>query len=368
MCGGTVRIQGGGDQPLARPEGAPLARSSYGRWHLVLSHWLPQRQRARPSAALDDASTLPKQTRPCQSGLPNRFEERRIILGQTGSVTRDWLSRRVLHYAHQGGAREAPSSTIFAFRRAVQHGADALEMDVHRTADGYLVVAHDGTIDRTTPASGSIDQLTLNELRSLDFAHWWSPGHDAVTDLPDHHYPLRGRAPADPSLGVTLLSEVLDAFANTLLNFDIKGGAVPYEQELADTLRAYGRSDDVIVASFHDDHLQQFRAIAPEICTSSALQESYAIAQALIERAAIDLPLSLVALQVPYRFSAETDPLFDASLVDAAHDRGLAVHVWTIDDEAEMDAVISTGADGIMTDFPSRLESVMARRGVSRWR
>ncbi len=283
-------------------------------------------------------------------------------------MTHDWLSRRVLHYAHQGGAREAPSSTLFAFHQAVGGGADALEMDVHMTADGYLVVAHDATIDRTTQSSGSIDVLTLDRLRSLDFAHWWSPGHDAVTGLPDHQYPLRGRAPDDARLGITLLTEVLDAFPNTLLNFDIKGGRVPYEQELVDILRAYDRRDNVIVASFHDEHLQRFRALAPEVCTSSALHESYSIAQALTENLAIDLPPSLVALQVPYRFAASDDPLFDDLLVDAAHRRGLAVHVWTIDDEAEMLEVIRTGADGIMTDFPSRLESVLALHEIPRWR
>lgn len=289
-------------------------------------------------------------------------------MGQTGTVTTDWLGRRVLHYAHQGGAREAPSSTLFAFRQAVDAGADALEMDVHMTLDGHLVVAHDETIERTTPAAGRIDLLTLQQLQALDFAHWWAPGYDAVTGLEDHHYPLRGRAPAESALGVALLSEVLTAFPATLLNFDIKGGRVPYEQELADTLRTYGRADDVIVASFHDKHLRDFRSVAPEICTSSALDESYAIAKALSEGSTIELAVSLVALQVPFRFTPEGDTLFDAGLVDAAHARGLAVHVWTINDEAEMCEVIATGVDGIMTDYPRRLQSVMSRQGVPRWR
>ena len=117
-----------------------------------------------------------------------------------------------------------------------------------------------------------------------------------------------------------------------------------------------------------DKHLRDFRSVAPEICTSSALDESYAIAKALSEGSTIELAVSLVALQVPFRFTPEGDTLFDAGLVDAAHARGLAVHVWTINDEAEMCEVIATGVDGIMTDYPRRLQSVMSRQGVPRWR
>jgi glycerophosphoryl diester phosphodiesterase len=241
-------------------------------------------------------------------------------------------------------------------------------MDVHLTADGTLVVAHDSTVDRTTPAQGRIDEFTLEELRALDFAYWWAPGHDAVTGLADHAYPLRGRSAENPELGVTLLSEVLRAFPDTFLNLDIKGGRLPYEQELADLLRAYGRTTDVIVASFHDEQLQRFRVIAPDICTSTAAGESFAIAAAITQGQHLDLPASVVALQVPYRFSPDADPLFDATFIDAAHERGLAMHVWTIDDEPEMRSVLQTGVDGVMTDVPTLLERVYRDHQVERWR
>jgi glycerophosphoryl diester phosphodiesterase len=283
-------------------------------------------------------------------------------------VTSEWLSRRVLHYAHQGGAKEAPSSTLYAFRTALAEGADALEMDVHLTADGTLVVAHDSTVDRPTPAQGRIDEFTVEELRALDFAYWWSPGHDAVTGLADHAYPLRGRSAENPELGVTLLSEVLRAFPDTFLNLDIKGGRLPYEQELADLLRAYGRTTDVIVASFQDEHLKRFRMIAPEVCTSTAAGESFTIAAAISQGQHLDLPASVVAMQVPYRFSPDAEPLFDATFVDLAHERGLAMHVWTIDDEAEMRNVLQTGVDGMMTDVPTLLEQVYREHQVKRWR
>jgi glycerophosphoryl diester phosphodiesterase len=87
-----------------------------------------------------------------------------------------WLDRRVIAYAHQGGAWESPSSTLFAIEQALAAGATGIELDVHATADGELVVCHDATVDRTTPATGNIAAFTLAELRQLDFSFWFIPG------------------------------------------------------------------------------------------------------------------------------------------------------------------------------------------------
>jgi glycerophosphoryl diester phosphodiesterase len=166
-----------------------------------------------------------------------------------------WLERRVLNYAHQGGAREAPSSTLFALRQAVGAGAHALELDVHATADRHLVVCHDATVDRTTEATGAIAAMTLAEVQSLDNAYWWVPGEVVAPGRPASDYPLRGRAPADAELRIAALREVLAAFPDVYLNLDIKQTAPevePYEAPLAALLREFGRSDDVIVASFND--------------------------------------------------------------------------------------------------------------------
>src|SRR3954452_22918454 len=105
-----------------------------------------------------------------------------------------WLERRVLNYAHQGGAAEAPSSTLFAFDRAVALGAEALEMDVHATSDGELVVCHDATVDATTQTTGAIAAMTLEEVRSLDNAYRFSADGDGL--------PYRGQAPQDRRFGV----------------------------------------------------------------------------------------------------------------------------------------------------------------------
>ena len=280
---------------------------------------------------------------------------------ETDMRSNPWLDRRPLHYAHQGGALEAPSTTLYAMRRAVhEHHADALELDVHRSADGVLVVCHDTTVDRTTPSTGAIHDLTLHELRRLDNAHWWSPGHDAIVGLADAAYALRGRFPDDASLGIATLEEVLVEFPDVFLNFDIKEVRPHrYEADLADRLRAHGRSTDVIVASFHDDALRAFSAYAPEIHVSLGPDDTFAFYDAVTNgsphRA---LAPSQVALQIPASF--EGIDVVTPTFVDAAHRHGLAVHVWTIDDELEMRQLLAMGVDAIMTDRPSVLAAVLA--------
>jgi glycerophosphoryl diester phosphodiesterase len=274
-----------------------------------------------------------------------------------------WLERRVLCYAHQGGAREAPSSTLWALREAVAHGADALELDVHATADGHLVVCHDATVDRTTNGTGAIATMTLDALRGLDNAYWWVPG--SVVDHDATSYPLRGRAPDDHALGIATLDEVLDAFPHTFLNLDIKQTAPvvePYEEPLARTLRAHGRVDDVIVASFNDAATDAFRAFAPEIGTSAGT-----LATAMFWQAAhndSDPPeMPHVALQVPMTAAGVT--VLDAVFVERAHAHGLAVHAWTIDEVADMETLVALGVDGIMSDVPSTVVGMLASAGAT---
>jgi glycerophosphoryl diester phosphodiesterase len=280
-------------------------------------------------------------------------------------VSNPWLERRVLNYAHQGGAREAPSSTLLALRQAVAAGADALELDVHATADRQLVVCHDATVDRTTNAAGPISSFTLAQLQALDNAYWWVPGEVVAHDRPEAEYVYRGRAPLDPTLGVASLSQVLEEFAPVFLNLDIKQTAPavePYEALLADMLRAYGRGDDVIVASFHDAATEAFAQAAPELATSYGTVGTALFVGAV--RSGTEPPPSRhAALQIPVAFQGVT--LVDAALVSAAHQVGVAVHVWTIDDPAEMHRLIDLGVDGIMTDCPTTLEEVLQERAVA---
>lgn len=271
-----------------------------------------------------------------------------------------WLDRRVLNYAHQGGAREGPSSTLHAIAVALENGATAIELDVHATADRILVVCHDETVDRTTDGSGEIAAMTLAELRSLDNAYWWSPGEVVSHDRGP--WPLRGRAPADATLGIATLEEVAERFPGVILNLDIKRTSPdvePYEELLATTLRRLGRVDDVIVASFIDGATDAFSGFAPEIATSAG---TLATAQFFfaVRDGRDPPPMPHVALQVPTAF--EETVIVDEKFVSAAHDRGVAVHVWTIDDAREMAELLDLGVDGIITDRPSVCAEVLRAR------
>lgn len=276
-----------------------------------------------------------------------------------------WLTRRVLNYAHQGGAREAPSSTLFALRQAVAGGADGLELDVHASADRTVMVCHDATVDRTTASQGAIATLRDPELRALDNAHWWVPGEVVTTEGAAADYVHRGKAPADDAFGIATLRAVLEEFPDVFLNLDIKQttpAVEPYEHLVADLLREFGRTDDVIVASFEDRATDAFRAYAPEINTSCGTMLTTAIWQAVQDDA--PLPESPhVALQVPAAVGEIV--VVDERFVARAHDHGLAVHVWTIDEPDEMERLLDLGVDGVMTDRPSVLEAILQRRGVA---
>jgi len=277
------------------------------------------------------------------------------------------MERRVLAYAHQGGAWESPSSTLYAIGRAVAAGATGVELDVHATADGELVVCHDATVDRTTPATGNIASFTLAELRELDFSFWFVPGADVTPDRPAHEYLYRGRAPRNPRFGIATLREVLEQFPGVILNLDIKQTAPvvkPYEESLAQILAEFGRTEDVIVASFLDAATDSFRTFAPEVPTSAGTLATTAFWRALHQGGAVpDIPA--VAYQVPERVGELV--LVDDVFVEAAHSQGKAVHVWTVNEPESMQRLVGLGVDGIISDLPTTLSGELRGLGVA-WR
>jgi glycerophosphoryl diester phosphodiesterase len=276
------------------------------------------------------------------------------------------MERRVIAYAHQGGAWEWPSSTLFAMRQGLAAGASALELDVHSTLDGELVVCHDATVERTTNGTGSISALTMDELRRLDNAYWFIPGADVTPGRDAAEYPYRGRAPEDRDFGVATLREILEAFPGVVLNLDIKQGApavAPYEAALAHLLAEYDRVDDVIVTSFFDPVTEAFAALAPQIANSAGTLSTAEFWRS-VHAGEDPKPPGAVAFQVPERYGDIV--VVDQEFVDAAHKLGIAVHVWTIDDTGSMERLLDLDVDGIITDVPTQLVEVLDTRGV-RW-
>ena len=286
-----------------------------------------------------------------------------------------WLERRVLYIAHQGGEIEAPSNTLYALKTAAAKGAEVLEIDVHATADRELVVIHDATVDRTTNGTGRVDSLPLASLKTLDAAHEFVPGCGTCAGKDDSAYTLRGYATGTRKLNgrmkefspndftVPTLREVLETFPDELINIEIKATApdtAPYEQLLADLLAEFDRTDDTIVVSFLDQAVEAFKAYAPDVHTATATGETalfWASAQGPLPGAPNP---RYQALQVPIELDGI--PVVTPEFVERAHANGLAVHVWTINDRADMEWLIEIGVDGIMTDRPALLDEVLAGR------
>ena len=283
-----------------------------------------------------------------------------------------WLERRILNIAHQGGEIEAPSNTLFAFKTAMIKGSDVLELDVHATSDGKLVVLHDATVDRTTNGTGRVDQMTLAEIKTLDAAHWFVPDCGTCHDEPTSSYAYRGFATGDRPIPRSLkrfspndfkiptLEEVFETFPNTFINIEIKATApetVPYEDKLAALLAEYGRTTDTIVVSFLDHAIEKFKVHAPDVNTATATVQT-GLFWASARGPGAPNP-RYQALQVPMEFNGLE--IVNEDFVRKAHANGLAVHVWTINDRATMEWLIDIGVDGIMSDRPTLLESVLRK-------
>jgi glycerophosphoryl diester phosphodiesterase len=238
-----------------------------------------------------------------------------------------------LAFAHRGGAAGGDENTVEAFGRAVALGYRYLETDVHATADGVPVVFHDETLDRLTGETGRIADLTWADLACVRV----------------------GGASAVPRL-----DEVLDTWPDVRFNLDVK--ADPAVAPVVSTIRAAGAASRVLLASFSDTRLKQVRSLAgPQVATSLGLRSVARLRAGSLLGLRIRLPESVVAAQVPVRLGRIT--IVDRRFVAYAHRLGLQVHVWTIDDPAEMTRLLDLGVDGIMTDEIETLRDVYAARG-----
>ncbi|HNA89194.1 MAG TPA: glycerophosphodiester phosphodiesterase [Anaerolineales bacterium] len=257
------------------------------------------------------------------------------------------IQTRPLVIAHQGGDGLWPGETMFAYQSAVDLGVDVLEMDIHITKDGVLVLMHDETVDRTTDGTGEIESMTLEELKKLDAGYDWSPD-DGVT------FPYRGSG-----LTVATLEEVFTAFPNMHMTIEIKKTNTSMAEPFCQLIREYHMQDKVLVASFHDERLKEFRAECPEVATSSAKNETTIFV--LMTKGFLSGFYSPVfhSLQVPEESGGIT--VMTESFVKASHARNLAVEPWTINDEETMRKFIAWGVDGIITDRPDIMMEVLGR-------
>lgn len=249
--------------------------------------------------------------------------------------------------AHQGGDGVWPGETMLAYQNAVDLGVDVLEMDIHITKDGELILMHDETVDRTTDGTGEIESMTLTDLKKLDAAYDWSPDEGKT-------FPYRGQG-----IQVATLEEIFQAFPEMRMTIEIKKTNSSMAKPFCDLIREYNMQDKVLVASFHDERLKEFRAECPEVATSSAKNETTVFV--LLTKAFLGGFYSPIfySLQVPEESGGIT--VMTPAFVRAAHARNLAVEPWTINDEETMRKFIEWGVDGIITDRPDILMEVLGR-------
>ncbi len=249
--------------------------------------------------------------------------------------------------AHQGGDGLWPSNTMFTFERAVEMGVDVLEMDMHGTADGKLVIMHDSTVDRTTNGSGRINEMTLAEIKALDAGYNWSED-DGQT------YPFRG-------MGITMptLEEVFTAFPDYRMNIEIKQAEPSIIEPFCQMIRDHQMENQVLVPSFNQESVKEFRQACPEVATSAG--ESEVIAFFVLSKLFLENNYNpeATALQVPEMRSGLT--VLTQRLIDAAHKRNMEVHPWTIDDVEDMQRMLDMGVDGIITDRPDLMMDLLGR-------
>lgn len=225
-----------------------------------------------------------------------------------------------------------------------------IETDVHMTRDGHVVCFHDDTLDRTTNGRGRIRDFDLAELRRFDAGYRFTPD--------GRSYPFRGQGITIPTL-----EEVAELDDDARINLEIKQAQPPMARALWQRIEALGLHDRVLVASADTRLVRAFRNLARGTVASSAGRaEIFAFWLAARSGVTPLLPIEYDALQVPVRSGVLE--VVNRSFVEAAHARGLAVHVWTIDDAAQMRALIQLDVDGIMTDQPRRLSELARELGV----
>lgn len=255
--------------------------------------------------------------------------------------------------AHQGGDNVWPGNTLYAFEQAVALGIDVLETDAHITRDNQIVLMHDEAVDRTTDGTGLIEDMTLAELKQLDAAYDWSRDDGAT-------FPYRGQGIQVPSL-----EEVFRKFPQMRYVIEIKLTENPIQEPLCALIRQHDMQDKVLIASFHDEAMRDFRAACPEVATSASRSEmTKFVLLSKIFLSGLIRP-DYEALQPPYDPKDSYNiPIVTPGFIRRARAANLRVEPWTVDDPALMRQYIEWGIDGIMTDRPDLMMEVLRDMGL----
>lgn len=234
-------------------------------------------------------------------------------------------------WAHRGASGYMPENTLEAFRKAVEMGADGIELDVQLSRDGELVVTHDETVDRVSDGTGNVKDFTLKELKALNFG---------------------ASCPSGGCMKIPTLAEVLEEMrpSGIEINIECKTGIWFYpglEEKVAGLVKDMNMTDRVWCSSFHHASALAVRHFCPEIRTGFLVQDVIINAAEYAKSHGADaLHPALYHMQ-------------DKELIRKCKENALAVHVWTVNEEQEIAAMIHAGVDAIITNYPDRARYVL---------
>ncbi len=220
--------------------------------------------------------------------------------------------------AHRGASGQAPENTILSFRRALQLGAQMIELDVHETLDGNLVCIHDPTVDRTTNGSGEVHSFTYKELLDFDAGE-------------GEHIPL--------------LEDVLK-FASGNLQVNIELKVLEVEKQVLDMVERYEMLQEIIISSFFHGTLATIRSLSE--------QAPIAILVDKPKDKLVNYARGLKANAINPHYQLVT-----SEFVQDAHNAGLKIYPWTVNEPKTMKELFTLGVDGLITDFPDRAAIIL---------
>ncbi|MBU5437472.1 glycerophosphodiester phosphodiesterase [Tissierella sp. MSJ-40] len=239
--------------------------------------------------------------------------------------------KSIIIYGHRGAARYYPENTMISYEKAIEMGADGIEIDVHKSKDGHLIVCHDEKVDRTTNGSGYIKDLSLQELKNLDAGSWFSDK-------------FKGER-------IPVLEEVLQFVKekNVLLNIEIKSGPIFYhdiEEDIVNAIKAYNLEDRIIISSFNHYSLLKIKDIDKGLKTGI---------------------LYIAGLASPWEYarSVKADaihPLFmtiDRDVVLSCLENGIQVNPFTVNEEWGLQLMKSFGVTSVITDCPDLANNIL---------
>ena len=232
-----------------------------------------------------------------------------------------------VNIAHRGASAYTPENTFSAFDKALSLGVDQVELDVHFSQDGHIVVIHDDNLDRTTNGSGPVSAHSLAQLRSLDAGSWFGAEYAGE--------------------GIRSLGEVLERYKGRLyLHIEIKAQVEGLTQRTVDLIRGYGMVDSVSITSFQEPRLIEVRAYAPEIPAGWLVRDW----DDSFIRKSKEMNLAMICPRAD---------LVTPELVDRLHQDGFLVRAWGVSNEELMAQVVEAGADGMTVNFPDKLTAYL---------